>query len=87
MIERLKDRFPDGLVLGSAKAIVGTLGLTIEWNINYHKSQIRLKDNDRLSIISIKGDLLEIGNYFPHPLIHHKLFKGFEVKIPLSHNN
>ena len=83
MTEKLLELHPSGLVLGQAKAIVGQFGLIIRWNLppDGNTSEVRLKEDDTLSIIRVEGDMLEVGGYVPGPvMIHSGKFKGFSYR-------
>jgi len=76
---KLNELYPTGLILGECKAIVGDLGLLVQWNnfINNTKEQKRFLPNEQISITEIRGEMLFLSGYIPIVSVHADRFKGF----------
>ena len=84
--EEYKRQNPERYAL-FGKAIVGELGLTVEWaNPDGTKGQKRYKEDDELQICEIINDnTLSVSGDFPGECVLHKdHFKGFSRKIESS---
>ena len=80
MKDELLKRFPSGLILGKAVAIVGDLGLTTKKEFESGTDMKRFEPNEEVSIIEIKGDYLELGGMkATHAIVPIGLFKGFKI--------
>lgn len=85
LIEKLRSEFPSGIILGSASAIVGPIGLTLQGfagNIgNLQKWQLYYNEGEKLSIIEIINDTTLLCTCDGRPeMVNPKFLKGLEIK-------
>lgn len=76
--DELLKLYPDGLVLGSCRGIVGQFGLVINWNsLDGTKEQKRYKEDEELPITEVKGQMFVLSMFTPNAIVHSRFFKGF----------
>lgn len=82
IINELQKRYPSGFIGGRVIGVVRQYGMQIQWvNPDFTKAQVNLKEDDQVSIIFIRGDMLEIASngQFSKALVSPLFFKKFIV--------
>lgn len=60
--DKLAETYPDGIVLGRSKGIVGAAGLLVEWvNAGGEKQQEKFEENEEVSIVRHELHKVEIS--------------------------
>lgn len=89
-IDEMLQRYPSGFVGGRVKGIVWNLGLTLQrYNPDLTIEQYRLKEDDEVDIIFIRGDDFDIASngQFSKATVSNKFFKGFVFTEEKNHEH
>lgn len=80
--DELLKLYPNGLVLGRCRGIVGQFGLVINWDSLYGtKEEKRYKEDEELPITEVRGQAFVLTMFTPKAIVDSRFFKGFRRSI------